>query len=339
MASAMGATNMTLVTGGAGFLGSHVVDLLVAQGERVLVLDDLSGGRLANLRTASASGLVELVEASVLDEARVVAAISHARAIVHLASPIGVATVLDDPAHTIEVIVGGAQNVLRHAHRRGVPTLVASSSEVYGPGGPSPLSEEDRPVLGPPDRFRWAYATAKLASEQMALAYHARGLPVVIARLFNAVGPRQSAARGMVLPRFVSQALAGGPVTVHGDGLQTRCFCDVRDVTRALLALMATPAANGRVVNVGSAETTTIRALAERVVAIAGRGAIAHVPTESAYRAGFEEVRSRIPCLTLIEKLISFRPVWKLDASIADVVSALSSEAGRAAVPVDGGLS
>ncbi len=314
---------MTLVTGGAGFIGSHLVERLVARGDRVVVLDDLSTGREENLDAVSPRHAVELVVGSVLDDGVVAQFVARADEIYHLASPVGVGMVLRDPARAIETIVRGTQIVLEHARRRARPTLIASSSEVYGPREQGALSEDDRPVLAPPSVTRWAYATAKLASEHLALAAHAGGLPVVVARLFNVVGPRQSAAQGMVLPRFVAQALSGEPLTIHGDGLQTRCFCDVRDVTEALVRLVSTPTARGRVVNVGSPRPVSVESLAALVARCVGETGIVKVPYESAYPSGFEEVRTRVPNLSLLHELIAFAPSRPLEQTVRDLASAL----------------
>ena len=328
-ATSMSGRRNTLVTGGAGFVGSHLVERLVARGDRVIVLDDLSTGREQNLDAVARRSDVELVVGSVLDEPLVAQLAARADEIYHLASPVGVGVVLRDPARAIETIVGGTLVVLRQAARRGCPTLVASSSEVYGPREQGALREDDRPVLAPPGVTRWAYGTAKLAGEHIALAAHAKGLPVVVARLFNVVGPRQSAAQGMVLPRFVAQALSGEPLTIHGDGAQSRCFCDVRDVTEALVRLVAAPAARGRVVNVGSPEPVSIEGVAALVARCVGATGIVKVPYESAYPSGFEEVRTRVPDLTLLRELIAFAPSRSLEQTVRDVAEALRAPAAR----------
>ncbi len=309
---------LALVTGGAGFIGSHLVDALLQRGLDVVVLDDLSTGDRANL---ASSGDVELVLGSVLDDALVESLVASADEVFHLAGAVGVKLVMESPVRTIESIVEGTRIVLRHAATRGCRVVLTSSSEVYGPAASGPLRESDRLTLGPPSVRRWAYATAKLTAEHLALAYHTdAGLPATVARLFNTVGPRQSEAYGMVLPRFVAQALSGGPITVHGDGSQTRSFCDVRDVVRALIALSASERAIGRVVNVGADQPISIASLAERVRAVLGVAApIERLSHEAVYGPGFEDVQSRIPDLSLLGDLIEFAPSYSIDDTIADL--------------------
>ncbi len=294
-----------LITGGAGFIGSHLADELLARGHRVHVLDDLSTGAMDNIRhlkphpafaysidTASNASLV----AELVDEADVV---------YHLAAAVGVELIIESPVRTIETNVHSTEIVLAQASKKKKPVFVASSSEVYGKSADLPFRENGDLLLGPTNTGRWSYACSKAIDEYLALAYwKERRLPVVIGRLFNTVGPRQTGRYGMVVPTFVRQALAGEPITVHGDGEQRRCFCHVDDVVRALADLMETGDAVGEVFNVGSSEEVTILELAERTRA-AAESAVGYppVPYEEAYAPGFEDMRRRIPDTTKIREV------------------------------------
>ncbi len=312
-----------LVTGGAGFIGSHLCEQLLDLGHEVLALDDLSTGRFENVAALEDRPGFELRVASVTDAGVVEPCVVDCRAIFHLASAVGVRLVVDEPVKTIETIVGGTDVVLRAAARYRRPVVLTSTSEVYGKSEKIPFSEGDDCVMGPTTTRRWAYACAKALDEFLALAhwYESR-LPVVVARLFNTVGPRQTGRYGMVVPRFVEQALAGEPITVYGDGRQSRCFAHVLDVVDALIALIGRPEAHGQVFNIGNDEEITIRDLAERVRGLTGaRSTIRMVPYTEAYTAGFEDMVRRVPDLSKINRLIGYAPRRDLDQILADVIA------------------
>jgi UDP-glucose 4-epimerase len=311
-----------LVTGGAGFVGSHLVEALLAAGASVTVLDDLSTGSVANLAEVSDHSHLSVVIGSVLDEEAVDALVREADVVFHLAGAVGVQLVLADPLATFTATLRGGEIVLGAAARHGVRAVVTSSSEVYGRSTAVPLSEDGDRVLGPPTVARWSYSTAKAAIEIIAFAHHRQNAaPVAVARLFNTVGARQRPDHGMVLPRFVAQAMAGRPVTVYGTGHQTRTFCHVADVVDGLLALAETDAAAGEAVNLGSAEEVTILDLAHRVVAAVGtESGVEMVPYTEAYPTGFEEMERRVPDITKAGALLGWAPTIGLDAVVADLV-------------------
>jgi UDP-glucose 4-epimerase len=319
-----------LITGGAGFIGSHLAEALLAAGHEVVVLDDLSTGRLENLAAVKAHPRLELSVGSVTDDALVRKLVAGADVVYHLAAAVGVRLILDRPVGTIETNVVGTETVLRAA-REGRPRVVlASTSEVYGKNDRVPLSEEDDRVLGPTTKSRWSYACSKAIDEFLALAYHHEyQLPVTILRFFNTIGPRQTGRYGMVVPRFVRQALDGVPITVYGDGRQSRCFTDVEDTVRATIALSVAPAAVGEVFNVGTTHELTIRALAERVRALAGSDSpIVLVAYEEAYQPGFEDLRRRVPDIRKAERVAGYRPRVSLDETLGRVIEHLR-ETGR----------
>ena len=318
----------TLVTGGAGFIGSHLVEELLARGRRVVVLDDLSAGSPANLAAVRDHPRLRVVVGDVGDADRLAALLDEAAEVYHLAAVVGVRRVLDEPARTTATNLGGAELLLRLAADRRTPVFLASSSEVYGKSPKVPLSEDDDLVLGPPAAGRWVYALGKALGESLALGYHrGAGLPVVVGRFFNVVGPRQVGRYGMVLPRFVARALAGRPLAVHGDGRQVRCFAHVADVVRGVLDLMACPDARGRVFNLGGDEPVTIRALAERVAALVAPGAaIEHVPYDEAYGPGFEDVRCRVPDLARARAVAGYRPRLGLDDAVRDLAAGMRAD-------------
>jgi UDP-glucose 4-epimerase len=317
-----------LVTGGAGFVGSHLARRLLRAGHEVAVLDDLSSGRPGNIVDLLRSARFRLVAGTALDTGSAGDMVGWADRVFHLAAVVGVGRVCADPAAVFDINVHAAGTVLDAAARCGKKVLLASSSEVYGPGralGGGGFREEEvadvRDLAGP----RWAYASSKLASERRALALaRDAGLPVVIARLFNVIGPGQSEAQGMVVPRFVRQALRGGPLTVHGDGLQTRTFTWVGDAVECLVRLMESPAAEGRAVNVGSTETVAIRDLAAMVAAAAPvRPPVVHVPYEEAFGPGFEDVRHRRPDTSRLGRLVGFVPRTPLRPSLENIIPGL----------------
>ncbi|MCB1755680.1 MAG: GDP-mannose 4,6-dehydratase [Gammaproteobacteria bacterium] len=310
-----------LITGGAGFIGSHLADRLLDSGHRVTVLDDLSTGTLDNIAHRIASADFCFEQGSVLDQELVERLMASVDVVVHLAAVVGVRLIAEAPVDTLVVNMQGTEVVLRAAAKQACKVLVASTSEVYGKRRDLPFAEDADPILGPSDAPRWGYAVSKLADEHLAMAYHQQfGLPVVVTRLFNTVGPRQSADYGMVLPRLVQQALRGDPLTVYGTGRQSRCFCSVHDVTRALVSLLDQPQANGGVFNVGSEEEITIMALAERIIALLGsRSVIQTMPFEQVYHQGFEDIAVRKPDTRKLRDLCGWETRHDLDGIIREV--------------------
>jgi len=304
-----------LVTGGAGFIGSHLVDRLLADGHRVVALDDLSTGAHANLATAAANSSFCFEAGCVTDPVRVGPLVANADLVFHLAAAVGVKLIVEQPVRTIETNVRGTDTVLRAAAERGCPVVLASSSEVYGKGTALPFTEESDLVLGPPTRSRWGYACSKAIDEYLAFALRAeQGLPVTVARFFNTVGARQSGRYGMVLPAFLEQGLAGHDITVFGSGEQQRCFADVGEVVESLVRLAACEAARGEVFNVGSRCEISIRELAEKVrEKTGGRSQIRTVPYEEAYGKGFEDLGRRVPSTDKLEAAIGFAPSLPID--------------------------
>lgn len=314
-----------LVTGGAGFIGSHLTEALLAGGHEVVVLDDLSTGQRGNLAAVEGHPRLEVVVGSVTDETLVRKVVPGADVIYHLAAAVGVRLILDRPVGTIETNVAGTEILLRAARERRPRVVLASTSEVYGKSDRVPLSEDGDRVLGPTTKSRWSYACSKAIDEFLGLAYHREyGLPVTIVRFFNTIGPRQTGRYGMVVPRFVRQALDGDPITVYGDGRQSRCFTDVEDTVRATIALSLAPAAIGEVFNVGTTHEVTIEALAERVRALAGSDApIVLVPYDEAYQPGFEDLQRRVPDIRKAERVAGYRPRVSLDETLQRVIDHL----------------
>jgi UDP-glucose 4-epimerase len=317
--------DLVLVTGGAGFIGSHLVEHLVARGDQVVVIDDLSTGRRDNLAGVDAARL-RFIEGSVaegverLDPAEV-------DEIYHLAAAVGVRLVIAEPIGTIETNVLQTSAVLDFAAAAGTPILVASTSEVYGKSSAMPFAEDGDVVYGPPTEPRWAYACSKAIDEFLALAHHrTNAVPAVVVRFFNIVGPRQVGDYGMVLPRFVESALAGRPIEVYGDGAQTRCFCDVRDVVGVLPKMLADPRCAGGVFNVGSDVPIEISELAELVKrTLKSRSPIVRVPYEQAFGSGFDDLRHRRPDLTRLRRVTGFAPRVPLEQTILDLAGAMRS--------------
>ena len=312
-----------LVTGGAGFIGSHLSDVLAARGDEVIVLDDLSTGRIENLDSALDSGLVEFVEGSVTDEPLVRDCMSSADIVIHLAAAVGVKLIVDRPVESMLRNVRGNDIVISTAAELDRKLLYASTSEIYGKNGRGPLREDSERILGSPATTRWSYSTSKAFGEVLAFGYHREsGAENVIVRLFNTVGPRQAGQYGMVLPRFVRQALSGDELTVYGDGTQSRCFLHVNDTVRALLTLLECSPAVGQAFNVGSTEEIGILELAERVIARSGSSSeIRFVPLEEAYEPGFEEVSHRCPNTTLLRTTTGWNPRHTVDEAIEDVIA------------------
>jgi UDP-glucose 4-epimerase len=313
----------SLVTGGAGFIGSHLVEALLRRGQRVLVLDDLSTGDRENLRDVEHDPGLEMVVDSITNENRLAELIRRVDDIYHLAASVGVRLVLDEPVRTVTTNVGPTEAVLRLAEAQRIPLFLASTSEVYGKNPKLPLAEDDDLLLGPTSKGRWIYACSKALDEYLALGYAERTrLPVVVGRFFNVVGTRQVGRYGMVLPRFVDQALAGGPLIVYDDGKQVRCFAHVADIVRGVLDLMACPAAKGKVFNLGSDQPVSIRELAEAVTRVVDPAlAIEHIPYATAYAPGFEDIRNRIPDLSRIRQTIGYQARYGLADVIREVVA------------------
>jgi len=311
------------VTGGCGFIGSHLAERLLERGDRVTVLDDLSTGSMDNVAHLVGKPGFECRVGSALDATVVDELVDRADVTVHLAAAVGVKLIVERPVHTIETNVGATEVVLAAAARTRRPVLVASTSEVYGKSTQVPFREDQDLQLGPTSHSRWAYACSKALDEWLALAYaREKGLPVIVARFFNTVGPRQTGRYGMVLPTFARQAILGEPITIYGTGEQTRCFGHVRDSVEAMLRLIATPAALNGVFNVGATEETSIRRLAELVRREAGsESEIQTVAYADAYAAGFEDMLRRVPDVTKLEEVTGFRPRTTLAEIIADVVA------------------
>ncbi len=311
-----------LITGGAGFIGSHLCETLLRDGHEVVAVDDLSTGARSNIAHLLDEPRFSFVRASIMDEVVMDRLTSRADTVVHLAAAVGVQLIVNDPVHTIATNILGTEQVLKCALRYECKVLVTSTSEVYGKGVQLPFREDDDVLLGPTSKSRWAYAASKMIDEFMGFAYEREyGLRTIICRLFNTVGPRQTGRYGMVIPTFVRQALDGDPLTVFGDGMQRRCFCDVRDVVVALRDLLYHADAPGRVYNIGSTEEVTIRELAERVREATGsESPIVHVPYEEAYAPGFEDMEQRIPDISRVEELVGWTPCRTLDEIIEAVV-------------------
>lgn len=317
-----------LVTGGAGFIGSHLAEALLGAEHEVLVLDNFSTGRQQNVAQIEGRPGFELICADVRDADLTRDCVKSVDRVFHLASAVGVQLIIREPVKTIETIVDGAATVFTACARYRKPVLITSTSEVYGKSAKVPFSENDDLVIGPPTFRRWSYATAKAVDEFLALAHwHHCRLPVVITRLFNTVGPRQSGQYGMVVPRFVRQALLGRPITVFGDGLQTRCFCHVGDVVAALVRLLDLPAAYGEVFNVGTDREVGIGELAAMVRDRTGSlSEIVRVPYQEAYGAGFEDMERRLPDLAKLRRAIGYDPRFSLEQILDDVIRHVRSE-------------
>ncbi len=312
-----------LVTGGAGFIGSHLVDALAADGHNVIVLDDLSTGRHDNIRQHVGSTQVEFVLGSILNEALVDDVVRRSDVVLHLAAAVGVNLIVERPLESLATNIKGSEIVLEKCHKYGRKVLVTSTSEIYGKNTSDALNEEDDRILGSPLKTRWSYSEAKAIEEVLAHAYwREKGLPTVIVRLFNTVGPRQVGHYGMVVPRLVEQAMKGLPITVFGSGDQTRCFCHVSDVVAALLGLVNSVEAEGKVFNVGSRSEISIRDLAQTILGITGSSSeIVLVPYDEAYETGFEDMQRRRPDTTRVHDLLGWEPTHDLDRIIRDVAS------------------
>ena len=311
-----------LITGGAGFVGSHLAETLLARGDEVHALDNLSTGSIDNISHLKSHPKFGYTIDSVTNEPVLAELVDRADVIVHLAAAVGVKLIVEAPVHTIETNVHGTEVVLKLANKKKKLVLLASTSEVYGKSADLPFHEDADLVLGPSHKHRWAYACSKLIDEFLALAYwKERKLPVIIVRLFNTVGPRQTGQYGMVIPNFVRQALAGQPITVFGDGRQSRSFTYVGDVVRAVVALIDEPRAVGQVFNIGNGQEITIGDLAERIRTLTGsQSEIVRIPYDQAYEAGFEDMPRRVPDISKIQSLVGYAPTVELDEILTRVI-------------------
>jgi nucleoside-diphosphate-sugar epimerase len=313
---------LALITGGAGFIGSHLADALLDAGHGVLILDNLATGSIDNIMHLKGRAGFEYFIDTVDNEPLLAELIDRSDVVFHLAAAVGVKLIVEQPVHTIETNVHGTEVVLKLANKKKKLVVVASTSEVYGKSNDVPFREDSDLVMGPTTKHRWAYACSKAIDEFLALAYwKERKLPVIVVRFFNTVGPRQTGAYGMVIPNFVRRALAGEPIAVFGDGTQSRSFSHVSDIVGALMKLVAEPAAIGEVINIGNTEEITMTALAGRVRDLTGsQSPITLVPYDVAYESGFEDMPRRVPDLAKVRRLIGYEPRYSLDEILGDVI-------------------
>lgn len=312
-----------LITGGAGFVGSHLADKLWSQGHEITIIDDLSTGRYANVAHLEGRERFQLIIGTILNEGLMERLIRSSDKVFHMASAVGVKLIMEQPVKTIETIFHGTDIVLKYCSRYRKKVLVPSTSEVYGKSTQVPFSEDNDILKGSTSKHRWAYACAKELDEFMALAHFKETqLPVVVIRLFNTVGPRQTGQYGMVVPNFIKAALQNKPIPIHGDGTQSRCFGHVSDVVEGLVKAIETPDCFGQVMNLGNPEEVSIKELAERIIAATGsKSKIEYIPYEVAYGAGFEDMQRRVPDISKAKRLIGFQPTRTLDNIITDVVN------------------
>ena len=312
-----------LVTGGAGFIGSHLAEALLARGDSVEIIDDLSTGSIGNIEHLKSNLNFRYTVDSVLNGPLLAEMIDRCDVVVHLAAAVGVRLIVESPVRTIETNIRGTEVVLHHANKKKKLVVIASTSEVYGKATKVPFHEDDDMIMGPTTKGRWSYACTKAIDEFLALAYYKeKRLPVIVIRLFNTVGSRQTGRYGMVVPNFVRQALMDQPITVFGDGTQSRCFTDVSDAVRGLLGLIDEPRAIGQVFNLGNDEEITIRGLAERIRSLVGSDSeIITIPYEQAYEEGFEDMARRVPDLSKIHALTSYTPRVNLDAMLRRIIA------------------
>ena len=312
-----------LITGGAGFIGSHLADRLLERGDQVVLLDDLSTGRLANIEHLNGRADAEFVLGSILNADLVDHVVSRVDTVFHLAAAVGVNLIVEKPLESLMTNIRGTETVVEKAHKYGKRILVMSTSEIYGKNTSDSLSEDDDRILGSPLKSRWSYSEAKAIDEILAYTYwREKGLETVIIRLFNTVGPRQTGSYGMVVPRFVGQALRNQPVTIFGDGTQTRCFCHVSDVVGGLISLSEHPDAFGKVFNLGGSEEISIGDLAKRIIELVGSGSeLELIRYDNAYEEGFEDMARRVPNTTRANRLVGFEPSVGLDDIIRSVIA------------------
>jgi UDP-glucose 4-epimerase len=327
-----------LITGGAGFIGSHLAERLLSRGDRVVLLDNLSTGSMDNIRHLKTFDNMEYHLDNIENRQLVAELVDDADAVIHLAAAVGVRLIVESPVRTIETNVNGTQRILEAACKKRKLVLTASTSEVYGKNTNVPFHEDADLVLGPTTKGRWSYAASKALDEFLALSYwKEKQLPVIVVRLFNTVGPRQTGRYGMVLPSFVKAALDNSPISIYGDGKQSRCFCDVRDTVESLVRLIDTPHSIGEVVNVGNTEEVSIEQLAQRVKQrTSSQSAIEYVPYDKAYEPGFEDMMRRVPCVDKLEALTSFRPRTSLNEIIDRVAAFFREKAAPAPRAVAG---
>ncbi|MEW6357995.1 MAG: GDP-mannose 4,6-dehydratase [Planctomycetota bacterium] len=311
-----------LVTGGAGFIGSHLAEALLAKGWRVTIIDDLSTGSLDNVAHLTGDPAFRYAIETITNETVMDRLVSECDIIYHLAAAVGVELVVREPVRVIETNIRGSETVLRIANRYRKKVVLASTSEIYGKSEKVPFREDDDRLLGPTTRSRWCYSCSKAVDEFLALAYHKeKGLPVVIIRFFNIIGPRQTGRYGMVVPRFAQQALTGAPIMVYGDGEQSRCFAHVKDIVRGVVALAECSKANGEVFNLGSDEEITIHDLAKKIVAMTkSKSEVRLIPYNQAYEEGFEDMLRRVPDITKARETIGYRPQFDLNATLQSVI-------------------
>jgi UDP-glucose 4-epimerase len=321
-----------LITGGAGFIGSHLAERLIARGDEVFLFDNLSTGSMENIRHLKPCDRMHYFLDSIDNRQLLAELVDESDAVFHLAAAVGVRLIVESPVRTIETNVNGTQHVLEAAYKKRKKVFIASTSEVYGKSTQVPFQEEADLVLGPTSKGRWSYAASKALDEFLALSYwKEKKLPVIVARFFNTVGPRQTGRYGMVLPNFVSQALQGAPITIYGSGKQSRCFCDVQDCVEAVLRLMGNDSAVGEVVNIGTDREITVEGLAQ-VVKERTRSAspVTYIPYDQAYEPGFEDMMRRVPCLEKLERLTGFRPATSLE----EIVDRVAKYFEKRQVPV-----
>jgi UDP-glucose 4-epimerase len=312
-----------LITGGAGFIGSHLAEALLEHGDKVIVIDNLSTGSIDNIMHLKGRAGFEYFIESVDNEPFLAELIDRSDVVFHLAAAVGVKLIVEQPVYTIETNIHGTEVVLKHANKKKKLVVIASTSEVYGKSEDVPFREDSDLVMGPTPKHRWAYACSKAIDEFLALAYwKERKLPVIIVRFFNTVGPRQTGQYGMVIPNFVQQALAGKPITVFGDGTQSRSFTHVADVVGALIKLVNEPKAIGQVINLGNIQEITINQLAEHVRALSGsKSPITLIPYDEAYESGFEDMPRRVPDLSKAEAMIGYKPKYSLEDILTQVIA------------------
>jgi UDP-glucose 4-epimerase len=312
-----------LITGGAGFIGSHLAERLLDRGDRVVLLDNLSTGSMDNIRHLKSHAQMEYHLDGIENRQLVAELVDDADAVVHLAAAVGVKLIVESPVRTIETNVNGTQMILEAAAKKRKLVITASTSEVYGKSTNIPFREDSDLVLGPTTKGRWSYAASKALDEFLALSYwKEKKLPVIVVRFFNTVGPRQTGRYGMVLPNFVKSALDNTPISIYGDGKQSRCFCDVRDTVESLVRLIGNPQAIGEVINVGNTEEVSIEGLAHLVKERTGStSAIEFVPYDQAYEPGFEDMMRRVPCVDKLQSLTGFRPQTPLTEIIDRVAT------------------